>query len=75
MNTTLRIKYLLLYLLSLSNNILVNCTIDVNISELEYLAGHLELEECRRLVAALHYDTFELPESIAGAGRRKTLFN
>ncbi|XP_015109798.1 uncharacterized protein LOC107036372 [Diachasma alloeum] len=48
----------------------VFCTIDINLSELEYLAAHLDPFECRRLVAALHYKTYELPENIAGAERR-----
>ncbi|XP_015518303.2 uncharacterized protein LOC107223204 [Neodiprion lecontei] len=46
------------------------CTIDINLSELEYLAGHLDPSECRRLVAALHYNSFELPENISGAERK-----
>lgn len=47
---------------------MVDTTIDVNLSELEYLAAHLEPAECRRLVAALHYDDYELPKSLDGAG-------
>ena len=47
----------------------LDCTIDVNLSELEYLAGHLDRFECIRLVAALHYTSYELPKSLAGAGK------
>ncbi|KAG7189405.1 hypothetical protein KM043_017111 [Ampulex compressa] len=48
----------------------ISCTIDVNLSELEYLAARLDPFECRRLVAALHYTTYELPLNIAGAERK-----
>lgn len=47
---------------------MVRATIDVNLAELEYLAARLDSRECRRLVAALHYDSYELPESLVGAG-------
>ncbi|CAG9793483.1 unnamed protein product [Diatraea saccharalis] len=33
----------------------------MNIPELEYIASHLTLAECRRLVASLHFVSFELP--------------
>ncbi|XP_016841341.1 uncharacterized protein LOC103317854 [Nasonia vitripennis] len=46
---------------------MVRATIDVNLAELEYLSARLDPHECRRLVAALHYDSYELPESLAGA--------
>ncbi|XP_058798118.1 uncharacterized protein LOC131668192 [Phymastichus coffea] len=45
----------------------VHGTIDVNLSELEYLAARLDLQECRRLVAALHYHNYELPENLEDA--------
>lgn len=44
-------------------------TIDVNLNELEYLAARLNHFECRRLIAALHYTTYELPRDLAGAGK------
>ncbi|XP_016904222.1 uncharacterized protein LOC107992708 [Apis cerana] len=44
-------------------------TIDVNLNELEYLAARLNHFECRRLIAALHYTTYELPRDLAGAER------
>ncbi|XP_076763853.1 uncharacterized protein LOC143431182 [Xylocopa sonorina] len=44
-------------------------TIDVNFNELEYLAARLNPFECRRLIAALHYTSYELPKSLAGAER------
>ena len=52
-------------------SVLIFCTIDVNLAELEYLAAHLDPYECRRLVAALHYTSYELPKSLAGAGELK----
>ncbi|XP_020288535.1 uncharacterized protein LOC109857048 isoform X2 [Pseudomyrmex gracilis] len=45
-------------------------TIDVNLSELEYLAARLDPLECRRLIAALHYTTYDLPKSLASAERK-----
>lgn len=47
----------------------VLATIDVNLNELEYLAARLNHFECRRLIAALHYTTYELPRDLAGAGK------
>ncbi|CAL7936061.1 unnamed protein product [Xylocopa violacea] len=44
-------------------------TIDVNFNELEYLAARLNPFECRRLIAALHYTSYELPKTLAGAER------
>lgn len=37
------------------------CTIDINKEELIYLANHLTLGECRKLVAYAHYLTYDLP--------------
>ncbi|XP_033213914.1 uncharacterized protein LOC117170980 [Belonocnema kinseyi] len=51
-------------------SVLIFCTIDVNLSELEYLAAHLDPFECHRLIAALHYTSYELPKSLAGAERK-----
>ncbi|XP_011867612.1 PREDICTED: uncharacterized protein LOC105561867 [Vollenhovia emeryi] len=48
----------------------VRGTIDVNLSELEYLAARLDPFECRRLVAALHYTTYDLPRNLAAAERK-----
>lgn len=47
---------------------MISCTIDINLSELEYIASHLDPFECRRLVAALHYSSQDLPKSLSGAG-------
>lgn len=44
-------------------------TIDVNLNELEYLAARLNPFECRRLIAALHYITYDLPNNLAAAGK------
>ncbi|CAK9804053.1 hypothetical protein ANTPLA_LOCUS3924 [Anthophora plagiata] len=44
-------------------------TIDVNLNELEYLAARLKSFECRRLLAALHYTAYELPNNVAAAER------
>ncbi|XP_014235988.1 uncharacterized protein LOC106658502 [Trichogramma pretiosum] len=42
-------------------------TIDLNLQELEYLAAHLRAKECRLLVAALHFDSYELPKQLSEA--------
>lgn len=65
----LLMTYFVLALIYETGRNMVYATIDVNLSELEYLAAHLELSECRRLVAALHYDGYELPKSLDGAGK------
>ncbi|KAJ8682303.1 hypothetical protein QAD02_018095 [Eretmocerus hayati] len=49
---------------------MVRATVDINLSEFRYLANHLKPFECRRLVAALHYDTYELPEDLDEAARK-----
>ncbi|CAL1687451.1 unnamed protein product [Lasius platythorax] len=48
----------------------IRATIDVNLSELEYLAARLDPFECRRLIAALHYTTYDLPKNLAAAERK-----
>lgn len=50
-------------------------TIDVNLSELEYLAARLDPFECRRLIAALHYTTYDLPKNLAAAGSFPMVYN
>ncbi|XP_051158504.1 uncharacterized protein LOC127279861 isoform X5 [Leptopilina boulardi] len=39
-------------------------------SDDEYIASHLDPFECRRLVAALHYSSQDLPKSLSGAERK-----
>ncbi|GLV34865.1 hypothetical protein CBL_09345 [Carabus blaptoides fortunei] len=46
---------LLIIMLSLH---ITTCTVDVNMPELQYLADHLQPNECRRLVAALHFKSY-----------------
>lgn len=36
-------------------------TIDMNIPELRYIANHLTLKECRRVVASLHFEANDMP--------------
>ncbi|GJQ73532.1 hypothetical protein Trydic_g13884 [Trypoxylus dichotomus] len=43
---------------------LVGGTIDVNLPEYQYIANHLEPQECRKLVAALHFHSYDLPPSV-----------
>ncbi|XP_032668201.1 uncharacterized protein LOC116842714 [Odontomachus brunneus] len=57
--------YILIYLAI--GYVKVYGTIDVNLSELEYLAARLDPFECRRLIAALHYTTYNLPQNLAAA--------
>ncbi|VEN36582.1 unnamed protein product [Callosobruchus maculatus] len=46
------------------------CTIDINAVELQYLADHLTEEECRRLVAAAHFKSYEVPNPLDQAERK-----
>ncbi|XP_026669044.1 uncharacterized protein LOC113464283 [Ceratina calcarata] len=46
-----------------------SATIDVNLNELEYLAARLDPFECRRLITALHYHSYELPNNLPEAER------
>ena len=43
------------------------CTIDINLKELQYLADHLTGEECRRLFASLYFDSYDLPVDLSDA--------
>lgn len=61
------VAYILIYLAI--GYVKVHGTIDVNLSELEYLAARLDPFECRRLIAALHYTTYNLPQNLAAAGK------
>ncbi|XP_076258940.1 uncharacterized protein LOC143195534 [Rhynchophorus ferrugineus] len=45
-------------------------TIDLNSVELQYLADHLTPEECRRLVAAAHFHSFDPPNALDQAERK-----
>ncbi|KAL3276007.1 hypothetical protein HHI36_020738 [Cryptolaemus montrouzieri] len=47
-----------------------SATIDINVPELEYLANHLTLDECRKLIAAAHFTNFELPNALSEAELR-----
>ncbi|XP_066137844.1 uncharacterized protein [Euwallacea fornicatus] len=46
-------------------------TIDLNAAELQYLADHLTPEECRKLVAAAHFQGFDQPNALDQAGEGK----
>ncbi|XP_066253373.1 uncharacterized protein [Euwallacea similis] len=45
-------------------------TIDLNSAELQYLADHLTPEECRKLVAAAHFQSFDQPNALDQAERK-----
>lgn len=47
-----------------------NGTIDLNLGELQFVADHLTPLECRRLVAALHFKSFNVPNSLDQAERK-----
>ncbi|KAJ8935100.1 hypothetical protein NQ314_012996, partial [Rhamnusium bicolor] len=42
----------------------------LNVAELQYLADHLTPEECRRLIAAAHFKTYEAPNALDQAERK-----
>ncbi|XP_048478175.1 uncharacterized protein LOC125488769 [Plutella xylostella] len=46
---------------------LTKTTIDMNIPEFQFLANHLTPQECRQLVASLHFVSHELPEALIEA--------
>lgn len=48
----------------------IESTIDMNIPEFQYIADHLTLEECVKLVAALHFVSYELPAAFSAAERK-----
>ena len=50
-------------------------TIDLNMAELQHFADHLTTEECRRFVAAIHFNSFEQPNALDQAGNHNKLFN
>lgn len=45
-------------------------TIDMNIPEFEHIANHLTTEECIRLVASLHFTSYDLPAALSAAERK-----
>lgn len=47
---------------------LVLSTLDLNFGELEYLADHLLPEECRKLIAAAYFKSYNIPNSVGQAG-------
>ncbi|KAB0800031.1 hypothetical protein PPYR_07911 [Photinus pyralis] len=51
-------------LLIFTYNYLSWATIDLNIAEFQYLADHLHPEECRRLVASLHFSSYKEPKAL-----------
>lgn len=42
----------------------VICTVDLNVQHLQFVADHLETDECKKLVTALHEKTFELQRTL-----------
>lgn len=46
---------------------LVEATIDLTLPEVEHLANHLTKDECHKLIAALHFDTFKLSQAVENA--------
>ncbi|XP_026468924.1 uncharacterized protein LOC113372797 [Ctenocephalides felis] len=49
---------------------LVKCTIDMNLSEIEYIADHLEPQECKELAALLHFKAYNAPKDLHIAERK-----
>ncbi|KAF9813772.1 hypothetical protein SFRURICE_007927 [Spodoptera frugiperda] len=46
------------------------CTVDINIQELVYIADHLTAVECRRLFASLHFASYNLPVTLSDAEKK-----
>ncbi|KAL1494331.1 hypothetical protein ABEB36_009946 [Hypothenemus hampei] len=62
-------KMLQIFIVSFSFT-LIEATIDLNSGELQYLADHLTLEECRRLIAAAHFKNYDEPIALDQAERK-----
>lgn len=43
---------------------IVSCTVDLKVQHLQFVADHLQMEECKKLVSALHQKTFEIIEPL-----------
>ncbi|CAH2095237.1 unnamed protein product [Euphydryas editha] len=41
------------------------CILDMNNEQLKYIANHLSEKDCRRLIASLHFSSFELPKNVS----------
>lgn len=46
---------------------LISCTIDLTLPEFQYLANHLTKDECRKLIASLHFASFDLNQNVENA--------
>ena len=46
--------------------ICVEGTYDLNIHQLQWLADHMKVKDCRKLVESLHMKTFELEHKLSG---------
>ncbi|XP_046663342.1 uncharacterized protein LOC124356202 [Homalodisca vitripennis] len=44
-----------------------SCTVDVTLDEYEFLANHLTIDECQKLVASLYFKSFELDRDVENA--------
>lgn len=53
----------------------VLATIDLTLPEFEHLANHLTTDECHKLVAALHFDSFKLNQAVENAENAGRWFN
>ncbi|XP_022916544.1 uncharacterized protein [Onthophagus taurus] len=70
MNAVNYLKTICLIMISSWTPRTVRATVDVNLPELQYLADHLDPKECRKLVAALHFHSYDLPNNIEEAELR-----
>lgn len=61
---TLACFFSLVYIIGLQ---VVLATIDLTLPELEHLANHLTTDECHKLVAALHFDSFKINQAVENA--------
>lgn len=61
-------KYLcfVLYMCQISYK---ECTVDINMKELLYIADHLTPDECRLLFASLYFESYELPNILPKAAQ------
>ena len=59
-------KYLILFVLSMTVFCTIDATFDMNVLEYQLVANHITQEECRKLIEALNETEFYLSHDMTG---------
>ena len=59
-------KYLILFVISMTVFCSINATFDMNVLEYQLVANHITQEECRKLIEALNETEFYLSHEMTG---------